>query len=160
MGNKFSNRTGTLLRPKVCKSPPPPAHPTGPPNIPLPCCGQGIPQILKATLNNCQCTVLNGQTAPFIYNNNTQNWTLTQYQINGTGSPTNFQLKIKCVGSTINLELDWQSQSGHSGSETTAVGTPTCSPFSGTIRWSWNTHDTPSPCTNANKQMDWTFSPA
>lgn len=58
MGNKFSNKTMVNLRPKVCKSPPPPPHPT---TIPITTCVNWNPaprqvQVILAGVTNGSCT--------------------------------------------------------------------------------------------------------
>lgn len=53
MGNKFSNRTGVNLRPKVCKGPPSEPRPEP---VPTPCCPAGTKQSLHFECIAAHCT--------------------------------------------------------------------------------------------------------
>lgn len=61
MGNKFNKRTTIVLRPPVCKSPPPPPHPTGPEPVITPCCPLGVPQLLRWQVTATTCPQLVGK---------------------------------------------------------------------------------------------------
>jgi hypothetical protein len=86
MGNKFSNRTGTLLRPKVCISPPPPPPPSPPPTVTTPCCpATSLPLTLHGTITAAGCPAMLGLT-------------VTLVSAGGVADPWNGDITIPTVG--------------------------------------------------------------